>query len=144
VQQAGPAEILRKWALREIPTTIGVHSIVLLALRRGLATISPPIAEFLAGRFKPAYADLLVTGELGKCLDRIRTRFRNPACHGSAWFDQDSYADFARLAIAQRNFGAWNRYGPESREPRAEVGVFHHHLFQSQAGKNLEPDVHER
>jgi hypothetical protein len=121
------AAILEKWAARQVPTTIGTASLVLLALRRGREQQLRPVLEFLAAHFGPGYQVLLANKELGQCLDLIRTRFRNPACHGTATFDPEAYKEFARLVIANQRFAAWHASGPDPPEPGAGAGILHHH-----------------
>lgn len=126
------AEILERWAAREIPTTIGLHILVLLALRRGCEHGMLPVTEFLASQFRPRYVELLTSKKLGACLDCLRAQFRNPACHGTGTFDAQAYELFARLAVAERRFAAWDAFGPCPPSPGPEEGVFHHHLSLSQ------------
>jgi hypothetical protein len=121
------AEILEKWAAGQVPTTIGIGSLVLLALRRGHTQRLGPVLEFLAAQFGPGYEPLLASKALGQCLDLIRTRFRNPACHGTAAFDADGYGEFARLVVANQRFAAWHVAGPDPPEPPAGIGILHHH-----------------
>lgn len=124
------AEILRQWAGDRIPTTIGIQSLVLLALRRGWEQNTPEILTFLAARFQTRYQELLASKGLGVCLDRIRERFRNPACHGHQLFDPAAYEEFVRLMVAHRRFLAWDVEGPAPPVPTADCGIFYHHLSQ--------------
>src|SRR5262249_36097839 len=107
------AQILEKWASGQVPPTIGTGSLVLLALRRGREQRLGPILELLAARFEPGYEVLLASKQLGQCLDAIRTRFRNPTCHGTAVFGAEGYGEFARLVVANRRFAAWDATGPD-------------------------------
>jgi hypothetical protein len=131
------ATILEKWSAKQIPTTMGVQSVVLLALRRGWEHQVVAICDFLSASFQPRYADLLASKKLGSCLDMIRTKFRNPVCHGETAFDEGSYARFVHLVIANRRFVDWDSRGPLSPSPDAEVGVFHHHLAQARRLRDM-------
>src|SRR5205807_253507 len=71
------AAILEKWAGRAVPTTLGIQSVVLLALRRGREHGLDAVTRFLADRFQRPYADLLGSKKLEACLNVVRTRFRN-------------------------------------------------------------------
>ena len=122
------AEVLEGWASRQIPTTIGIGSLVLLALRRGWEQGMDPVIEFLSSHFGPGYRDLLTSKGLGRCLDAVRNQFRNPTCHGTAVFDATGYAEFARLVVANHRFAAWDALGPDPANPDAEIGILHHHL----------------
>jgi hypothetical protein len=76
------ARALEAWAEGRVPATIGVGSLVLLALRRGCEHRLEPASAFLESRFASPYRDLLLSKGLGRGLDIIRVRFRNPACPG--------------------------------------------------------------
>jgi hypothetical protein len=125
------ADILERWAARNIPTTIGIQSLVLLALRRGCELEVPCIADFLSSRLGPRYVDLLKTKKLGRCLDQIREKFRNPVCHGTATFNAEGYAEFVRLMVANDRFDTWDFRGPHPPNPDADVGFMHHHWHGS-------------
>jgi hypothetical protein len=125
------AEILESWAAKEVHTTIGLQITVLLALRRGCEEHMRPVTEFLAEHFQPRYVELLTSKKLAACLDTVRDKFRNPACHGTRTFDEQGYEAFVRLVLARQRFAAWDALGPDPAEPGPEVGVFHHHLSLS-------------
>jgi hypothetical protein len=125
------ADILRAWAERQVPATIGVASLILLALRRGCESEDHPLARFLSSHFRPRYAELLMSKKLGRSLDRIREGFRNPACHGTCTFDRDQYAAFVRLMVGNDRFDAWHVAGPHSPDLDAEAGFLHDHLSES-------------
>jgi hypothetical protein len=125
------ARILEQWAANQKPPTLGTQVTLLLALRRGCEQRVGPVVHFLAEHFRPRYVDLLASKKLATCLDDLRSRFRNPACHGTAAFDAAGYERFVRLALAQRRFAVWDASGPTPAEPDADVGVFHHHLSLS-------------
>src|SRR5262249_5578123 len=123
----------------QIPTTIGIASIVLLALRRGVEQGRGPISEFLAAHFGPAYRELLASKGLGRCLDRIRVRLRTPACHGTASCPAADYREFPRLLSANTRFAAWDALGADPPDPAADEGLLHHHLAQAR-GSCAPPD----
>ena len=77
------AAILEEWSQGNFKATLGVTSLVLLALQRGLESSDVAIETFLEARFRMPYSTMVATGCLGKCLDAIRENFRNPACHGT-------------------------------------------------------------
>jgi hypothetical protein len=125
--EEGPARILEDWIAGK-PAPIGTQTIILLALRRGCEQGSEPVCSFLADHFQPRYQSLLLSKKLGRCLDRIRQQFRNPACHGTTAFDAPAYEQFARLAVVRRRFTEWDVAGAGPAEPEADCGVLHHHL----------------
>jgi hypothetical protein len=125
------ADILDKWARREFITTLGTNSVLLLALRRAVEQGSADVRGFLAGHFRPRYADLLASKDLGRCLDGIRNDFRNPVSHGKETFDAAAYGRFVRLAVANIHFTTWDVRGPDPELPAASVGALHHHLSES-------------
>jgi hypothetical protein len=125
------ADILAKWGSGQVPTTFGTHGLVLLALRRGCEHRSDAVRKFLASHFRPPYVDLLTDRGLGASLEAIRTRFRNPACHGTTSFDRSAYEEFVGLVVAQQRFGLWDSVGSTPADPAPSAGVFHHHLSQS-------------
>jgi hypothetical protein len=79
----GSANSLERWAAKPVPTTLGLESILLLALRRGWEHEVAPVKEFLKARFTVEYHQLLLSKELGRCLERLRTRYRNVSCHST-------------------------------------------------------------
>jgi Domain of unknown function (DUF4384) len=125
------AAILEQWAEAKIPTTIGIGSLLLMALRRCCAAGSESIRDFLDSRFAPAYRELLMTNGPACGLDIIREQFRNPACHGTASFDASAYREFARLTIANRGFASWDERGSDPPDPDPGSGILHHHLYLS-------------
>jgi hypothetical protein len=127
------AKILEDWSTDRMKATIGTQVVVLRALEWGREHRMRPILKFLRSHFKPEYVRLLGSKKLAECLDQVRTRFRNPACHGTAVFDEGAYREFARLVVASRLFHIWDSEGPEQRAPSANIGVFHHHLAQAQS-----------
>jgi hypothetical protein len=127
------AEVLRAWRDGSVKTTIGVMSLVLVALRRGCAAGRGPLCHFLDTHFRPGYVTLVTDVGPNRALDRIRTTYRNPACHGQRSFDAADYAAFARLAVACVRFDEWLTAGPSPEEPPAELGLLHHHLAFSRA-----------
>jgi hypothetical protein len=125
------ADSIEKWADDQVPTTIGIGSLVLLALRRWVEHRLNSVLEFLETHFKPDFARLLASKQLGRCLDAIRNRYRNPACHGKDSFDSEDYGEFARLVIANERFAAWDAAGPDPIEPAMGFGILHHHLHHT-------------
>jgi hypothetical protein len=126
------APILEEWGAGRVHTTIGIASLVLLALRRGLEQESPAVGEFLDDHFRPGFRELLRGKALGSTLDRVRETYRNPACHGFGSFGPSDYEAFARFVVANDSFGAWRRQGPRPGQgPPGEVGLLHHHLQES-------------
>jgi hypothetical protein len=126
----GQAEILDRWAAGTIPITLGSLCIVLLALRRGWEQGRAEVHDFLAREFEPCYSDLLAAKGLGSCLDRVRTLYRNPACHGQVSFGPGQYAEFVRLVVANHRLRLWDRGGVDPLVLQ-HGGVFHHHLSLS-------------
>jgi hypothetical protein len=128
VKRKDPAEILARWQRGATPTTMGVLSVLLFALRRGCEQSLPEITRFLASRFRPHFVDLLRSKKMDAALEVIRTRFRNPADHAEDVFDAASYEAFVRLIVANRHFAAWDSDGPDPRDPDAGSGILYHHL----------------
>ena len=124
------AGLLEAWVSGSRPATLGTVSLILLALRRGQERKTPDITEFLNRNFRPDFIGLLASNRLAPCLDRIRDRYRNPACHGFAMFDAASYEAFVRLAAGNRRFADWDRRGPEPAPPPGDAGFLHHLLAQ--------------
>jgi hypothetical protein len=126
-----PVGILDRWHHRVTPTTLGTLSLILYGLRKGCEKGSPDIARFLAGHFRPRFADLLKTRKVEFSLESIRTRFRNPADHAERVFDAAAYREFAHLVIANRQFAVWDADGPDPSDPDPGCGVLYHHLQQA-------------
>jgi hypothetical protein len=137
------SEMVDAWATGRFHATLGVASVVLMALRRGREQKVAAIGEFLERHFRPEYVALLDVNQLAPCLDAIRVKYRNPACHGKdqsgkpVAFTAADYAAFSRLAVANRNFADWDRHGPTPVPPPGDAGFLHHLL----AGSRLLPDV---
>ena len=112
------AEILGGWAAARVPPTFGHTSLVLLALRRGLEQGDAAVSAFLAAHFCPEYAAALRANSLGRCVDRLRETYRNPACHGTGSFTAADCEQFARLAVASQRFADWESQGAELAGPR--------------------------
>jgi hypothetical protein len=130
VDRKATADVKILESAEKTKATIGTQVILLRALERARKERMRPILKFLANHFEPRYTGLLEGYKLADTLDQVRTRFRNPACHGTKVFDAEAYEQFARLAVANRLFHVWDEEGTEEREPSAKVGVFHHHLQQ--------------
>jgi hypothetical protein len=138
---AKQSEIVEKWAGGEVPTTIGIESLAILALRKGSEQGREGVIAFLAEEFRTPYHGLLMTKKLGQCLDLIRDRYRNPACHGTGSFDASGFAGFARLAVGHDGFRAWAAEGPKGRPVDAGSAFLHHHLAHSRRiGPGTEED----
>lgn len=133
------SEILDKWLAGQLPTTLGVLSLTLLSLRHGWNQKSEPIREFLEQNFHTRYVAPLC-GDLGRCLDTVRDKFRNPACHGERVFQRADYDTFIRRLFACPSFRDWLTSGPLTLDPQGAQGVLHHHLVHSlqQDGQSLE------
>jgi hypothetical protein len=123
--------LLTDWAAGKLPTTIGIASLILGALRFGLRQNAEPIRAFLDAHFRPPYQALAAGKNVGRCLDRLREQYRNPACHGNATFDATAYERFVLLAAANTRFWRWAVEGGLAAEPPGSTGVLHHHLEQS-------------
>jgi hypothetical protein len=119
--------VLEAWADSRMPTTFGTHGLVLLALQYACVRGHPALLSFLHERFAPGYLDLLRSQAMDRCLNRIRNRYRNPVCHGTATFSRADCPDFARVVIAHRRFLDGDREGPHPANPEGDVGVLHHH-----------------
>jgi hypothetical protein len=130
----GLADVLRKWAARQVPTTLLVQVGVLLALQRGCEEGTEAIEHFLTSRFQPRYRELLLSHQVPTCLNIVRNDFRNQSCHPLKTFDAGEYEQFARLIVARAQLATWIAQGPEPAEPDASVGILHHHLCLSCPG----------
>jgi hypothetical protein len=144
-RQKQQAELLGKWERGALPTTLGVLSLLLYALRKGDEQSLPEVARFLADHFRPRFADLLRTRQLDASLESIRTQFRNPAGHAERVFDAAAYAEFARLVVANRLFAAWDIDGPDPSDPDPSTGILYHHLKHALAtdGKRSDDAVQD-
>jgi hypothetical protein len=123
------AELLQPWADGRFPPTIGTASVVLMGLR--YAADRPACVRFLEANFRPGFAALARSKELGAALDTIRTEFRNPACHGLRAFGPAEYQQFARLAVAREQLAEWVRAGPRLSGAAGALGLLHHLLAGS-------------
>jgi hypothetical protein len=136
------AEILLGWAEGQISTTLGIETLVLLALRRGYAQGCDAIRRFLGDHFLPGYVELLCGEGPLPGLEIIRSRYRNPACHGWGRFDASDYTRFARLVVASPRFGSWYEWGPDPLDSAIGHGVLHHHIDKSTKTSRLpRPEV---
>jgi hypothetical protein len=128
------SQVLREWQTGASLPTLGTHCMVLKALRRGLEQGRTAVCDFLGQVFDDAYLPLLRSNGPGRCLERIRYRYRNPALHGfhangtPATFEAADYAAFADLVVASSGFVLWDQDGPRREPPGPDTGVFHHHL----------------
>jgi hypothetical protein len=131
LRQAGPDSnrlaVLQAWADGTAPATLATHGLVLLALRHACLRNHPALLAFLRERFAPGYLVLLGGQAMERCLNMIRTRYRNPASHSLTMFSRSDYEAFTRLVIANRSFLDWDREGPNPPSPGADTGLLHHH-----------------
>lgn len=125
-------EVLKAWSERKVPATIGIASLILLALRRALEQSRDKVSDYLCNHFRPSYQRLLANKKFGACLDRIREKYRNPACHGTATFTAQDYQNFVQLVVATNRFHHWLAGAPLLTDEDAGTGILHHHLIQSQ------------
>ncbi len=128
------ADVLRRWASKEFPGTLGTASVVLLALRRGCERRDPRVEEFLSARFEARGRDLFLSRGPSHALETIRTQFRNPAAHGTSTFPAAEYERFARLLVGNPRLGAWYENGPEPAGPGPDEALLHHLLRMSAGG----------
>src|SRR5207302_10955021 len=117
--ESAQADILRRWAEQSLPSTLGTHSTLLLALRRGLEQRVGEVRTSLAAHFTPRFAELLGGAGPAGCLERIRTQFRNPGAHAMTTFDPAAYGRFARLLVGRDRLAAWYERGPDPDPPDA-------------------------
>jgi hypothetical protein len=122
--RANQAELLRKWQSGYLPMTIGIQVIILTALEK---TVGPGTGDSRPNfMFTPRYAELLCSGRLSSLLDRVRTDYRNPACHGTRTFGREEYAAFARLLLTRDRLRTWYRRGPTA----LDTGLLDLHLLE--------------
>src|SRR5262249_34298016 len=124
----------------EIPTTIGIMSLVLLAARRSLEQERQPVATRLASVLKSPLNAALRSKQLGSNLDAIRTRFRNPACHGSVVFNSESYESFVGLLVFNKRFTHWDTDGELPHELPAEMRARLFHEFPAEVRATWAPN----
>jgi hypothetical protein len=105
------AELLRKWADGGLPMTMGLQVTLLAALEKADAHLQQLVVVFGLGIGRQ-YLELVRSGRLAGLLERVRTDYRNPACHGSRTFDRAEYTALARLLLTRDRFRAWYRRGP--------------------------------
>jgi hypothetical protein len=123
--QVKQAEILQGWADRRVPTTIGIASLVLLALRRAVEGADREIGDFLVDRFRPDFLPADQPVAWGGTLDRVRESFRNPACHGLRTFGPSDYDRFARLIVGRDRLMSWASAGALVKERPGELALLH-------------------
>jgi hypothetical protein len=131
------ADIVEKWLRRELPTTFGICSLVLLALRKGYEQGRVRISAHLAEGFTGVFASALAN--LGANLNFIRERYRNPSCHGTVVFDQEGYEQFSHLLLLNDSMRTWYLLGPKRRDGKDhwDGGTLHVHLSESLALRRL-------
>jgi hypothetical protein len=110
------AAVLDKWVKREIPTTIGIGVLVLLALRKCQEQQVGTVTAFLDSVAPIPFVRALSSNKLSLCLDTIRSQFRNPACHGTTVFDAAAYSRFVELMVHNRRFQSWDVEGQMATE----------------------------
>jgi hypothetical protein len=72
------------------------------------------------------YTSLLRSRQLSTLLERVRTQFRNPACHGTRTFDLGDYTTLMRLLLTRDQFRTWYRRGPAE----LDAGILDLHLLE--------------
>jgi hypothetical protein len=118
------AELLRKWADGGLPMTMGLQVTLLAALEKAEATLQDLVAADLQTSHQ--YLGLVRSGRLAALLERVRTEYRNPACHGTRTFDRSEYTALARLLLTRDRFRAWYRRGPAE----LDAGLLDLHLLE--------------
>lgn len=111
IGRAKQAELLLRWADGRLPMTMGLQVTFLAALEK----LGFQGQEHFANNYlqvEPGYLALLRSGRLTTDLERIRTQYRNPACHGSRAFDRAEYIELAQLLLTRVLFRSWYRRGP--------------------------------
>src|SRR5262249_40474171 len=120
------ARVLVKWRAGTKPPTVGTHGVVLVALRRGLERGRTAVCDLLRRCFDDDYLPLLRSGGPTHCLERIRSRYRNPAMHGiyadktPATFDSAAYEAFVHPMFATASFESCARDAPPTAPPAAD------------------------
>jgi Domain of unknown function (DUF4384) len=132
------AEVLSAWANETIPPTLGVTSLVLLALRRGCQQESLEVEGFLRDSFQPPYATVLRSKTPGQELNRIRESFRNPACHGLKTFGAEEYGAFLELLLGARRWAEWDAVGSAPEPLQAGRGLLVQYLLNLEEGPTHE------
>jgi hypothetical protein len=139
-RQEGAAVALEKWGAREWLTTLGITSMALAGLRRGLGQGDDRLAAAAAAAFHPGLLELIRSNDLARALDGLAADYRNPVCHrrrdpkvDAPWrpFDAAEYAAFARRLVGAARTADWDRDGPDPDPPAAAAGLLHHLLTGS-------------
>jgi hypothetical protein len=129
-------EILEKWLKGTLPTTIGISSLAVYAIRKGIEHGSEAVQSFVNSVWNGPLGRGLTTPGFGRNLDLIRGRFRNPACHGTGLFGVNDYEAFLDLLIANRRLLIWDTDGVTeyvdglSTVPEWHGGVLHVQLAE--------------
>lgn len=129
LEQAGrarQAELLRKWAAGRLPMTMGLQVTLLAALEKAAVSTSVRFECVHGLRTTRRYLDLVRSGTLAAILERVRTEYRNPACHGTRTFGRVEYAAFVQLLLTRDRFRSWYRRGPVE----LDVGFLDMHLLE--------------
>jgi hypothetical protein len=119
------ADLLRKWFEGELPMTMGLQVTLLAAIERAHARVKKILWAGGIG-MSPRYLTLLRSGRLPAALERVRTEYRNPACHGTRTFDRSEYTALAQLLLTRDRFRAWYRRGPAE----LDTGLLDLHLLE--------------
>ena len=125
-------EGLEAWAEGRVPPTLGLVEQVMLGLRWGLEQGREAVLTLLRQRFAPPYCRLIADKGLVQTVSRVRTDYRNPACHGlRESFSTNEYRQLAQLLTGCETFAHWCQNPPESSRTPADRALLHHHLQHS-------------
>jgi hypothetical protein len=115
------ADVLDQWCQGRVPVTLGVASLVLLAVRRALEQRLAVVEGFLRRHFREDFVGALRHKEMGRQVDEVRNGYRNPACHGLRTFGPKAYEDCAWLVVARSRFWEWDLHGAANRREVEEL-----------------------
>lgn len=102
------AVLLEQWSSGQLPGTIGLCCVALLACYRATEKGDADVLDLFRAEFSDAYLEGFRGNRLGRALDRLRTEFRNPACHGTVTFGRTHYAGFVNLLVAAPTFNEFH------------------------------------
>lgn len=119
-------EVLGLWYQGTLPMTLGTLQVLTRVWCSLAITDAQKARDLLSGVFEPEYVALLTTCGPERCLERIRTVFRNPVAHETKSCDLVAYQTFVELLLGTATFDAWLREFPEA--VLADLGCLHHHL----------------
>src|SRR5262249_25676273 len=115
---------------------------LLRAMQRGVEVGDPEISAFLQTHFRPRYRELLLDTASHRCLDRIRSEFRNPAAHGpEPMFGPEGYETFCRLLTGSPRLTDWYNPGPSPPPPDPGRAILPHLLVLAGTSTTLESAV---